>query len=116
MFNEQLTLSDGSANHAYSTVVTGDYKRIRRVPSTDLNAPELFTISHQLNGDVSRSLLRFDTTIEGTAGELGVISVQRVISIPRNLATPELVKKVWAQSIAFEQTAGYQDKVINLES
>jgi hypothetical protein len=118
MFNETLTLNDGAADQVYSTVVTGDYKRIRRVPSSDLNTPKLLTISHQLleQGNLSRSLVRLDRTIEDAAGVRGVVSLQYVIVIPRNLAVEADVQKLVTQGAAFWATSGYVGKIVNLES
>jgi hypothetical protein len=119
MFTEELTLADATpANHVYSTVITGDYRRVRRVASTNLDDPELLTISHQLNkdGTQSRSLVRFDTTVEDAAGTRGVVSVQLVVVIPRQQADPTDVKHVIKQLQNFLSASGYQDKLINLES
>jgi len=119
MFTEELTLADAvPANHVYSTVVTGDYRRVRRVANATLDDPELLTISHQLSkdGTQSRSLVRFDTTVEDAAGTRGVISVQLVVVILRQQADPTAVKNVLKQLQNFLSASGYQDKIVNLES
>lgn len=119
MFTEELTIADAvPANHVYSVVVSGDYKRVRRVASSNLDTPELLTISHQVgkNQETSRSLVRFDTSVEDAGGVNGVISVQLVVSIPRTIADPTAVKNVIKQLQNFLAASGYQDKLINLES
>jgi hypothetical protein len=119
MFTDELTLADATpTNHVYGRVVSGDYKTIRRVASSDLGKPELLTISHQLDktGMNSRSLVRFDTTVEDAAGVKGVISVQLVVGIPRDQADATAVKHVIKQMQNFLSTSGFQDKLINLEN
>ena len=120
MFTEELTIADAvPANHVYSVVISGDYKRVRRVASSNLDTPELLTISHQVdkNQENSRSLVRFDSSVENpTTLEKGVVSAQFVLVIPRKIADPTAVKNVIKQLQNFLAASGYQDKLINLES
>jgi hypothetical protein len=118
MFNETLTYNDGTDDHVYSTVITGDYKRVRRVADTELDRPELLTISHQVNEktNISRSLVKFDTVVETAGGVKGNIRAHVVLEIPREVAVLADVTKVVAQLTAFLGVAGNVDKLINLES
>lgn len=118
MFNETLTYSDGTNDHAYSTVVTGDYKRVRRVPDTELDTPELLTISHDVNSktNVSRSLVKFEKVLENEAGVKGTISIHKVITIPREIAVLADVTALEAQMAAMMAVSGNLEKLVNLES
>lgn len=119
MFNETLTLSDGTSNHAYSTISTGALSRLRRVSETDLNTPETLEIKHEQNDktNVSRSLVKFSTrVVNATTGKAADVIVHAVLTVPRDVATATDVTKVVNQFNAFMATSGYVDKLINMES
>lgn len=118
MFNETLTYSDGSANHAYSTVITGDYRRVRQVPGTAFDKPENLTIQHTLDekNSISRSLVKFSTVVEDAAGKKGEVIAHLVITVPREVAVLADVTKVFNQLHAFNGVAGNLEKLVNLES
>lgn len=118
MFTETLTLSDGSANHAYGVVSTGDYKRIRKTPIVDaLDNDELLTISHETDTKrgITRSKIGFDSDVEDAAGNEGKIRIYTVYEIPTNVALLADVTKVANQHRALLATSGFDGKIAGKE-
>lgn len=127
MFNESLTLvGTGPANHVYSTVDVGPYKRVRREANSDLNTPQLLTISHQVSKDGNKSftLVRLDKSVE-VDEKRGNIAVKLMIEVPRDVAVVadvgdavnRLVSFIYDESLA-DPVSDFNalGKLVNLES
>lgn len=99
---DSLTLSDGTTNHVYDIVSTGEFKKQRKNFSAALDKPELLLTSNQLDPktNILRSLLRLDTTVSDAGGEYGSIKGSFVMEVPLNVATDADVQKVRAQFVA----------------
>lgn len=121
-FDGTLVISDGAANHQYENVDgSKPFAMLRQVDpaSAALDQFERLHIAHSQNAKtrVTNSKVEFSVAKENEAtGQLDVCKVRMVVDIPRATFTADEVKVLMGQLKTFLSTAGYQDKVINLES
>lgn len=121
-FDSTLTISDGVASHAYESVDNSKpFAVLRQVDpaSASLDSFERLHIAHTLNEKtrVSSSKIEFTLTKENpSTGKLETAKVRQVVEIPRATFTGDEIKVLMNQAKNFESSAGYQDKVINMES
>lgn len=131
MFNTDVSLnptSFGGTNAAkvYSLVLPlGNDSSLRRVSSTSATTPETLKISHQVSNSknevgvlqYAQHLIRFDESFTDVIKGSGQLSVWMVIRNPlgTTAVTSQKILDIIGRLIAFEQTAGNLDKILNNE-
>jgi hypothetical protein len=127
MFSDPVAINPntfGGANvsTSYALVgLTGISASLRRVSATAATAPDTLQVSHQeaKRGSLKtdRHMARVDRTlIDPVLGQV-VVSAWLVFEVPRGttIVTPTEIKETTGRLIAFQQTAGVMDKLINSE-
>lgn len=132
MFNTDITLSPASfggaaVNKTYSLVLPlGTDTSIRRVSATASTLPETLKIAHQqqtvASGGTSKlayyqHLIRLDQAFNDPIYGQGNLSAWLVIRDPigTSVVTAQHRLDIVGRLLAFEQTAGYLDKILNNE-
>jgi hypothetical protein len=116
------TFGGANVSTSYALVgLTGISASLRRVSATAATAPDTLTVSHQESKQGSlktdRHMARVDRTlIDALLGPVKV-SAWIVFEVPRGttIVTPTEIKETTGRLVAFQQTAGYMDKLINSE-
>lgn len=118
---DTANISDGSANHVYSTIKMGENQimSVRRESAAPADQEALLTIKHQVIGTgltaENSSLLRFDRVVEDASGNQGTVSAYMVLRWPPKITTAAVAQKSLNELVAFLAVAGYKDKFTNLE-
>lgn len=118
MFANDITLSDGTANHVYSLVGMNLLDSTRRNASAPLDQPEEMKISHQVTGSglstVNRSRVQLVKVVEDGSGNQGEIKISLLCQLPAKITTAAAALLVAKQLVAFSTDANLT-KVFNLE-
>ncbi|DAD52715.1 TPA_asm: coat protein [ssRNA phage SRR7976310_14] len=127
MFTDPITLNPTSfgganVNKAYSLVGWGgDTSTKRRVAATALTTPEDMMISHRVQKDgtllVDQHMVRLDTQFTDPIKGVCKLSSWLVIRVPQgtSVVTLQEIKDQVGRLIAFEQSVGALDKILNNE-
>lgn len=131
MFNTDITLNPTAfggtnANKVYSLVLPlGNDSSIRRVSSTAATTPETLKISHQISSaknevgviQYGQHLIRLDEVFTDVAKGTGQLSAWMVIRNPLGTTaiTSQKIIDIIGRLLAFEQSSGYLDKILNNE-
>jgi len=120
MFPDQLTLTDGTANHVYDLrgrLIPGPNKlRAERQKSEFDDTPEQLVIAHEQIGNLQKSVIRISSTEkESTTGKLATGFAQLTLQGTKGVNTAAVLKGLIKQLTTLIGTAGYDDKFINQE-
>jgi hypothetical protein len=112
----------GGANVAksFDLVSIDSYRSLSSVAAEATTTPHTLTVSHSQSGkDVvtDRHLVRLDKTFSDPILGPQTLSAYLVISVPKgtSVITLQEIKDMVGRLIAFEQTAGALDKILNRE-
>lgn len=110
---------DGTDNHVYDVVEIGSYRCVRREAGAPLDQPATLTVSHQHTGSgintKTRSLVRFDRTVEDGDGNQATQSAYLVVETPTKISNDASIKKTITELTSFLAISGYVDKLLNEE-
>lgn len=116
---DTANITDGTDNHVYSIVSIEPYKSIRREAAAGNDQPALLTISHQRTGtgltSRTRSLVRFDRTVEDADGNQATQSAYLVLEVPTKITSDASIGKTLNELVAFLAVSGYTGKILNEE-
>lgn len=131
MFNTDIALNPlafGGTNAAktYSLVLPlSSEASLRRVASTSATTPETLKISHQSSSSKNevgtiqygQHLIRLDESFTDVVKGTGALSVWMVVRNPLGTTaiTSQKIIDIIGRLLAFEQTSGYLDKILNNE-
>lgn len=111
MFDNNVTVSDGTDNHTYGLTEVGTRKSTRSETAAPLDVPANLRISHESVGSGinlrQRSLVAFDRVVEDGNGEQGVIKCQLVLDIPVKVAESTEVTKTSKELLNFLTASTY---------
>jgi hypothetical protein len=114
--------SFGGANVAksFDLVSIDNNRSLSSVATESTTTPHTLTVSHQSSGTavvVDRHLVRLDKTFTDPVKGPVTLSCYMVLSVPRgtSVVTLQEIKDMVGRMIAFEQTAGALDKILNNE-
>jgi hypothetical protein len=126
MFTYPLSLNPtgfGGANVAksFALIDLQDSRALSRVAATATTTPETLTVSHQQIGSglklSNRHLIRLDKTMTDTVAGQVVLSAYMVLQVPQGttVVTSQEILDIVGRLVAFEQTVGALDKILNSE-
>lgn len=112
-FTDQITLSDGSANHVYDlfrgreVLSPTKIRHIRMVSEVD-DTPELLTIGHDLVGLVQRTNVRLSKgTVNATTGKRYELFAQFTMGFTRGEHTEAVIVGISTELKNFLAASGY---------
>lgn len=115
MFDNNVTISDGTNNHVYGITEVGQNKSVRSNASADLAEPEAMIISHELVGTGEnqrrRTLLQLTAVDTDAEGNQGVIRVSYTVDQPLKVTTAANVNLVSNQLLTFLTASTYANRV-----
>lgn len=96
MFDNNVTVSDGTNNHTYGITEVGTRKSVRSESAAPLDQPANLRISHETVGSgISqrvRTLAAFDRVVEDSLGNQGTVKVNFTMDVPVKVAeSPEVL-------------------------
>lgn len=114
--------SFGGANVAksFDLVSINANRSVSSVAAESTTTPHTLTVSHQSTGTgliTDRHLVRIDKKFTDAVLGPVILSAYMVVSVPRGTSAVTLqeIKDIVGRLIAFEQTAGALDKILNNE-
>lgn len=117
------TYGGANASKTYSLLgYSGISEATRRVAATATTTPETLVIKHRaikvLDCETDQHLMRLDTNAIDPAKGRVQLSARMIIEVPKGttVITNQMILDIVGRLVAFEQTAGYLDKLLNSEA